>query len=266
MAERKGTRTVLLVLNTVGLIGTLVVNALANILPLNGRNTGEISDSIPNLFVPSGSTFAVWGVIYVLLVVALVYQMMHLKKFGQPDPIESLGLWFFISCLANGAWIFTWHWQLLELSLLVMLILLVTLIVMHTKVRRFDTPLGFRVGIMLPISVYLGWITVATIANVTALAVVSDWGRFGLSEVFWTVSVMVVAILINLLAIIIRGDIWFAFVGAWALYGIYSKRSAEQVEPVPMVIWTALVGVILILLVILIHLVVKGKRVARGEG
>ena len=265
MEEKSRVRGLLVLLNTVGLIGTLIVNALANALPLNGRNTGEISDSIPNLFVPSGTTFAIWGVIYALLIVLVIYQAVSLKKKFEEDPIQALGLWFFLSCLANGAWIFTWHWQLQLPSLLVMLILLASLIVMHTKIRKTDMPVGYRVGIMLPISVYLGWITVATIANVTSVAVVLGWNRFGLSEVFWTVLVIIVAVIINLLAIILRGDIWFAFVGAWALFGIYTKRTQPVFEPVQPVIISALVGIILIGVAIVVHLVIKGRRVARGE-
>lgn len=255
----------LVILKTIGLIATLVVNALANALPLNGRNTGEISDSIPNLFVPSGTTFAIWGVIYILIIVLVVYQIGKRNKTAFPDPIEALGIWFFISCLANGAWIFAWHWQLQIPSLIIMLLLLVSLIVMHIKSREVDAPLGYRIAIMLPISVYLGWITVATIANVTSVLVVLDWNRFGLSEVFWTVFVIIAAIIINLLAIIIKGDLWFSLVGVWALYGIYTKRTMAEFDPVPAVEYATLVGMGLIGMAILVHLVVKGRRVARGE-
>lgn len=264
MEEKKRFKRLLVIVNMLGLGGTLVVNALANALPLNGRNTGEISDSIPNLFVPSGTTFAIWGVIYALLILLVVYQAASMKKQFKPDPIVSLGVWFFLSCLANGAWIFMWHWQFQILSIVVMLVLLLSLVIMYTKSRDLDAPLGYRIGIMLPISVYLGWITVATIANVTSVLVVFGWNRFGLSEVFWTVAVIIVAIIINLLAIIIKGDIWFAFVGMWALYGIYTKRSMPQFEPVLPVVYAALVGMVLLGLAVIVHLVIKGRRVARS--
>jgi hypothetical protein len=265
MEGKSRSGSLLVILNTIGLIGTLVVNALANALPLNGRNTGEISDSIPNLFVPSGTTFAIWGVIYVLLIVLVVYQIGQRNKTAFPDPIEALGIWFFISCLANGAWIFAWHWQLQILSVLIMLVLLISLMVMHIRSREPEAPLGYRIAIMLPISVYFGWITVATIANVTSVLVVLDWNRFGLSQVFWTVAVIVVAIVINLLIVIIKGDPWFALVGIWALYGIYTKRTMAEFDPVPAVEYATLVGMGLIGMAILIHLFVKGRKVARGE-
>lgn len=262
--ERNAKRKLLVALNTVGLIAVLVINALANALPLNGRNTGEISDSIPNLFVPDGTTFAIWGLIYALLIVFVVYQIAQVRKEpGKEDPIERIGIWFFVSCVANSLWIFAWHWQLQILSLLLILVMLGSLIVMHTRTRLEDASLGFRVAVALPVSVYLGWITVATIANVTSVLVVYGWNRFGLSEVFWTVLVMAVAIVINVLAVVLRGDIWFAFVGIWALFGIYRKRTMPQFEPVPPVVTAAIVGIVVIGLAVVIHLVVKGKRVTR---
>jgi hypothetical protein len=266
MEQQQGNKSILVILNTVALVGTLVLNALANALPLNGKNTGEISDSIPNLFVPSGTTFAIWGLIYLLLVYLIVYQWVSLKKNSSTeDPIHSLGMWFFLSCLANAAWIIMWHWQFQLPSLIVMLVLLTSLIVMHTKSRFPNASLGYRIGVMLPLSVYLGWITVATIANITSVLVVLQWGRFGLSEVFWTVAVMIAAIIINLLAVILRGDIWFALVGVWALYGIYSKRIQPEFEAVPAIVYTAIVGMIVVGIAIIIHLIVKGRKVARGE-
>lgn len=264
--EKQKKNKQLVLLNVLGLVGVLVVNTLANALPLNGRNTGELSDSIPNLFVPAGMTFAVWGVIYALLILFIIYQIITVRKEKTvEDPIGQIGGWFFISCLANSLWIFAWHWQSQLPSLVLMLVLLISLIIIHTKVRRPEASLGYRVGVMLPISVYLGWIAVATIANVTSVAVVLEWGRFGLSEVFWTITVLVVAIIINLLAVTARGDIWFALVGVWALYGIYAKRTAPQFEPQPAVAYTALAGGILLLVAIIIHLIVKGRRVARQE-
>ncbi len=266
MEQQEKLKGLLVVCNSVALVGTIVVNAMANALPLNGMNTGAISDSIPNLFVPSGFTFAVWGVIYTLLILLVAYQVVTLKRVkSDTEPVLSLGPWFLISCVANAAWIFMWHWFRMIPSLIVMLILLASLIIMHTRSRNPIASLGYRIGIMLPISVYLGWITIATVANVTAVLVAAGWGRFGLSEEFWTVAVLVVAIIINMLVVIVKGDIWFAFVGIWALYGIYAKRAQPQFEPTPQILYTTLLGMAVIAVVILIHLVVKGRRVARGE-
>lgn len=258
----KGKKGLLVVLNVLGLAITLVMNTLASVLPLNGRDTGAISDSIPNLFVPAGLTFAVWGVIYTLLIVFAVYQVMTVRKdAGEADPIVRLGYWFFLSCIANSLWIVAWHWQFQLFSLVLMLVILASLIAMHTQLRCYKgvRSAGYRFAVMLPISVYLGWITVATVANFTSVAVVLGWGRFGLSEVFWTVLVLVVAIVINVLAVSLKGDVGFALVGIWALYGIYLKRS-ETLPVVQSVVTVALVGMGLIALAIVFQVILRGRK------
>ena len=257
-------RGLLVGLNALGLIITLVMNTLASVLPLNGRDTGSISDSIPNLFVPAGLTFAVWGVIYTLLIVFVVYQLMTVRKnAGQADPVGRLGYWFFISSIANSLWIVAWHWQFQLLSLVLMLVLLTSLIAMHTRLRAYAgiKSTGYRFAVMLPISVYLGWITVATVANFTSVAVVLGWGRFGLSEVFWTLLVMVVAIAINVLAVLLRRDIGFALVGIWALYGIYLKRSTT-LPVVQSIVTLALAGMVLIALAMVYRFIIARKKEA----
>jgi hypothetical protein len=264
--EKNINRPLLVVLNIIGLFATIVVNALANALPLNGRNTGVISDSIPNLFVPAGLTFAIWGLIYGLLILLVVYQAVTLRKASAPsDPIGSLGIWFFISCVANSLWIIAWHWGVMVLSLVLMLVLLLCLIIMHTRIRSHvgspSTP--FKVAVSLPISIYLGWITVATVANATALLVVTGWDRLGMSETFWTVVVMLVAILINMLAVVLKGDIGFALVGLWAMFGIFYKRALSGLEPVEAVTTTAIAGMIVLGVVIIARLVTVARKRAK---
>ena len=259
--DAKGNRTLLVALNTIGLLVTLVMNTLASVLPLNGLDTGTISDSIPNLFVPAGLTFSVWGIIYTLLIIFIVYQIVLVrKKADAHDPIIKIGYWFFISCIANSLWIVAWHWQLQLFSIVMMLVLLGSLIIMHTALRSGnEVPTTNRkIAVYIPISVYLGWITVATIANFTSVLVVLGWNRFGLSEVFWTVLVIIVAIIVNVMAVIIRKDIWFALVGFWAILGIYLKRSSVEVVVQPVVV-VSLVGLVLIALVIVYHLFMQRK-------
>jgi hypothetical protein len=258
----KGKKGQLVVLNVLGLAVTLVMNTLASVLPLNGRDTGAISDSIPNLFVPAGLTFAIWGVIYTLLIVFAMYQVMTVRKdAGEADPVVRIGYWFFLSCIANSLWIVAWHWQFQLMSLILMLVILASLIAMHTQLRSYKgvKSTGYRFAVMLPISVYLGWITVATVANFTSVAVVLGWGRLGLSEEFWTVLVLVVAIVLNVLAVLLKGDIGFALVGIWALYGIYLKRSGS-LPVVQSVVTVALVGMGLIALAVVYQMVAHSRK------
>jgi hypothetical protein len=219
------------ILNLFGFILVIVMNALANALPINGYNTGEISDSYPNLFVPAGFTFGIWGVIYLLLLTFTIYQARNWWKKEKVDLsiIEKIGPWFFISCLANASWILVWHHLLPGIALLVMLVLLGSLLIIYQRLHLTTILPGNRLSywaVHLPFSVYLGWITVATIANVTALLVDLAWSGGPLSEVSWTIIMIATATVIGLLILWRRGDIPFNLVLIWAFYGIFSKQNA----------------------------------------
>jgi len=236
-------------LNLLGFAATLVLNALANILPLNGKQTGELSDSYPNLFVPAGLTFSIWGVIYLLLTAFIVYQLVCVVR-GSRDRgfLDRIGPLFLISSVANSLWIVAWHWQLVPLSLLLMLVLLGSLIAMYLRLEigRGDKERARKLLVELPFSVYLGWITVATIANTTALLVDAGWGGLGLSEVFWAVLVIIAALVITALMLYTRGDVAYALVVLWALLGIYLKRTAVALPTDDGVELAALLGVLLV--------------------
>ncbi|MEJ2740055.1 MAG: hypothetical protein P8105_09565, partial [Dehalococcoidia bacterium] len=210
----------LAVLNLLGFLGVLVVNALANALPINGITTGELSDLYPNLFVPAGLTFSIWGVIYVLLALFIVFQIISvIKRSAQGLAFTGrIGIFFFISCIANMGWIFAWHYRILTLSLVIMLLLLGSLITIYIRLRigRSGASKSERYMVHLPFSVYLGWITIATIANVTALLVDAGWNNFGLSGQFWAVLVIAIGIAITLIVLSIRRDVFYALVVDWA--------------------------------------------------
>ncbi|MEM6264819.1 MAG: hypothetical protein AAGI38_20065, partial [Bacteroidota bacterium] len=164
---------ILQVLNIIGLIGVITVNYLANALPIGGRTTGELSAFYPNLFVPAGITFAIWGVIYLALIGFIIYQAKGLfgSKTG-PGALQRIGIWFFVSCLGNAGWIIAWHNLQIELSLLIMLVILGSLIVIYNRqVKRVPDSTADRWLAQFPFQLYLGWISVATIANATALLV-----------------------------------------------------------------------------------------------
>jgi hypothetical protein len=238
------------ILNLLGFLGTIVVNALANILPINGRTTGELSDLYPNLFVPAGLTFAIWGVIYVLLGIFVAYQLIpsvrrdaHKSQF-----VQRIGPLFFISSLANIGWIFAWQYRIIPLSLVFMLILLGCLLAIYLRlnVGKSEAPRAEKHFVHLPFSVYLGWITIATIANVTALLVDINWNTFGLGEQFWAVAVIVVGIAIALSILFTRRDIYYCLVVDWALLGILLKRlSVTNVADQSAVVIT-IIGLVLV--------------------
>lgn len=239
------------ILNLLGFVGTVVVNALANILPINNRTTGELSDLYPNLFVPAGLTFAIWGLIYVLLAIFVTYQLIpSIRRDAQKVYfVQRIGPLFFISSLANIGWIFAWHYEMVSLSLVMMLILLGCLIAIYLRLNigKSEATKAEKYAVHLPFSVYLGWITIATIANVTALLVNINWNTWGLSEQFWAVAVIIVGIVIALSVLFTRKDIYYCLVVDWALLGILLKRlsvtmadrSVEVVTIVGLVLITA---------------------------
>jgi len=237
------------ILNLIGFLGTVVVNGLANALPLNNKTTGELSDKYPNLFVPAGLTFSIWGVIYILLAIFVIYGLIiSVKNNTQKTAfIENIGILFFISSLANIGWIFAWHYEILPLSLVLMLVILGSLITIYLRLRvgKSDSTLSERYMVHLPFSIYLGWITIATIANITALLVDINWNTFGLGEQFWAVAVITVGIAIALSVLFTRKDIFYCLVVDWALLGILLKRLADS-TPVQSVIIISIIGMVLI--------------------
>lgn len=259
------------ILNIAAFLGTILVNTLANALPINGIGTGELSDLYPNLFVPAGITFAIWGVIYLLLLLFIIIQS---GKNSKPA-VDRIGIYFIISSLANMGWILAWHYRLVAVSLILMLILLGSLLKIYLNLGilkniNTDSSLGtesvfpvtksFKWFISVPFSTYLGWITVATIANVTALLVHIGWNGFSLPDQFWTVFVILTALGITLTMLIIRRDIAFSLVVVWALAGIVMKRLQADPIPVYSVVYAAAISAGIILLTIPAVIYLKRRR------
>jgi hypothetical protein len=238
------------ILNLLGFLGTVIVNALANILPINNIKTGDLSDLYPNLFVPAGLTFAIWGLIYVLLAIFVVYQLLPSvrRDAERIDFVQRIGPLFFVSCLANIGWIFAWHYQIVPLSLVLMLILLGCLLAIYLRlsVGKSEATKAERYFVHLPFSVYLGWITIATIANVTALLIDINWNAWGLGEQFWAVAVIIVGIAIALSILFSRKDIYYCLVVDWALLGILLKRLSNTTAPAQSVVVVTIVGLVLL--------------------
>lgn len=202
----------------------LTLNALANILPINGYNTGQLSDMYPNLFVPAGLTFSIWGLIYIALLLFLYglfrYSTREEKSFFKVSTL------FIVSNILNACWILAWHYKLISLSLIIMIALLATLIKLYLEIKEIR---GLRATVgarfmKFASSLYLGWISLATVANASALLVFFQWNRFGLSEVFWTIVMILVVLFLTITMLIREKDIVFSSVVLWAYYGIILKR------------------------------------------
>lgn len=246
--------------NIIAVILTIIVNGLANILPIGGKYTGELSDAIPNLFVPVGITFAIWGVIYVLIILFAIYLGKDLfKKDKKTKPfLEKISFFFILASIGNIVWIFLWHYQQIALSLLAMILLFVSLLVIYLKLKIGveKVTLNEKLFIHVPISVYLGWITVATIANVTAVLVDIGWDGFGISEQIWTILVIIVAAIITVLMLVTRKDYAYSAVIIWALIGIYLKRTSD--DPFygvqNQIAYTAVISIVIILIIAVVSI------------
>jgi len=208
-----------------GYLAVVTVNALSAILPINGQTPGEISDNLPNLFVPAGFTFSIWGVIYILLGMFVVYSTVQMFKGGDGSTplLEEIGSLFVATCVANIMWIFTWHYNQVFLSLMSMVILFLLLLYTYLQLSHNITQKEFN-WVKIPMSVYFGWITVATIANATAFLVSIGWHGSGIPEDIWTAALLVVATIIALIMLIKNFDIAYSLVIAWALLGITFKH------------------------------------------
>ena len=160
---------------------TLFVNGLANALPLNGMNTGQISDQFKVYFVPAGYVFSIWGLIYLGLIAFAIFQALGSQR--ENPRLRATGWWISLGGVANSAWIFFWHYQLFPLTLVAMLVLLSTLIITYLRlgVARSQVTPAEKWTTHLTFSIYLGWITVATVANVTDVLDYLKWDRFGIA-------------------------------------------------------------------------------------
>jgi translocator protein len=226
----------------IAVVATIVVNALANILPFNGQETGAISDRFAIYFVPAGYVFSIWGLIYLGLIAYAIFQALPAQR--ENPRLRSISGLFLLSSVANIAWIFLWHYEVFAATLPVMLVLLGSLIAIYlrlgtglTQVSRAETWL-----VRVPFSVYLGWITVATVANATQLLYFLGWNGGALGPEVWTVIMLAVAVVLAWLMAITRRDIAYLLVLVWAFIGIASKHAGTPLVSNAAWIATALVA------------------------
>jgi benzodiazapine receptor len=207
-------------LNLIATILVVAVNALANILPINGQSTGAISNKLGVLFTPAGYVFSIWGLIYLLLFVWVLREFpadrRNLPLYKEATPV------YVLSSLLNILWIFSWHYEYFLVSVVVMLGLLFTLIALYHKVRAASF------WDMVPFSIYLGWVSVATIANISYYLVSINWDGFGLPDQVWTLLMLGVATLLAIIFSFKKSDPYFASVFTWAFIGIGVRNATPH--------------------------------------
>lgn len=223
------------------LVVVLVVNTLANTLPINGLTTGEVSDSFPILFVPAGYVFSIWGLIYLALIAFAIYIIT--PKGLANEEIDSIAGWFVAANIFNASWIFLWHYLQFTLTLIPIFGLLISLIAIYLRLEIGKVERSFwqKLLVTTPFSIYLGWATVAVVANVSQVLYSSGWRGEPLSQPVWTVIMIGVASILGVLMIFLRREIAYPLVLVWAFVGIWVKHG-----DVPLVAITALTAAVIL--------------------
>ncbi len=214
--------------NIAAFIITLIVNGLSNTTLIGGKTTAEISNSYPTLITPAGYVFSIWGIIYVLLGIYLVYQALPSQK-NSPFQKQINGL-FILTNVLNVVWLFFWQTEQLPISVGIIVAFLATLIAIYLRLNigKSNVSLKEKLCVHVPFSVYLGWVTIATIANIAVTLVSIGWDGFGLSLQTWAVLVLGVAVLIDIIVIATRKDVAYSLVFIWALAGIAVNQSTNS--------------------------------------
>jgi hypothetical protein len=241
----------LLILNTASLIFALVMNGLSNTGAFNGKTVGEASAELETLFAPAGYAFSIWGVIYILLIMFVGRQWVAWFKHTDDLELKNTGIWFALSNIANGTWIVAWLKGYIGVSVILMLILLISLIALTVKLRLeiWHAPKRVIFFVWWPICIYLGWIIVASVANIAAFLVSINWQGGNLSAEVWTIIIITAAAIIYLLLIYFRNLREAALVGIWALIAI----AVKQWEVQPAIVTAAIAAAALLFIAISIN-------------
>lgn len=231
----------------ISLVIMLGANALAVLLPLNGKTTKELSDAIEIFFVPEGYVFSIWSLIYIALIGYALYQFT--AEANKNEKLQSIGTLFIVNALANAGWIFLWHYEYVATSVVLMLVILCTLIAIYQKldIGRTKVPAKEYWLTHFPFSIYLGWISVATIANVAGALHVHEWGAWGIAPEVWSAIMIIVASVLAVVMLWQRKDMVFTGVVIWALIGIALKFQDVDAVYIPAVVSTTILVVAVLL-------------------
>jgi len=213
-------------------LATITINVLANTLPINGLYTGDISDRFDIYFVPAGYVFSIWGVIYIGWLVYSVFQA--LPSQAENPVLKKIAPWYWISSLGNIAWIFLWHYEVFAFTLLFMVLILASLLVVNRALAGVEGQTKWYVK--LPFSLYLGWISVATIANASQWLFFFDWSGWGIQPATWAVIMLAVASLLGILMAWLENDTFYTLVLIWAFIGITVSQAGASL--VVLAAWT----------------------------
>jgi len=237
---------ILAFISLIAYLAMITINGLANALPLNGQNTGEVSAKYETLFAPAGITFSIWGVIYLLLLGFVIFQIRAAFSSNKAGLVKTRVLVLFIlSCIFNGLWIFTWHYDKLGISVILMLFLFAFLLKIFLDIEAMSSKkTAVQIFVKIPFGIYLGWVSVATVANIAAWLVSLGWTGAFFSPEIWTVIMISIATVLGLLMLFTRNNFAYALVIIWALLGILIKNN-HRALPIPSIHISTLAGIVI---------------------
>lgn len=225
------------ILNGIAFGLTVFINYLSNTGAMDGKTIGSISNGIKSLFTPTGYAFSIWGLIYILLLGFSIYQGKSLLiKDKDDDFVNKIGIWFFVSCVSNCCWVFSWIYGYTGISCIFIFLLLYSLlkIIINLNINLHNVNKITFAFLHLPFIIYSGWVTVASVANVSSYLVKINWDGFGVSNETWTIVMIFISAIINLYIVVKRKMYVFSLVGAWALtaIGIANSGKGNAIEPI----------------------------------
>ncbi|WP_291910369.1 hypothetical protein [Chitinophaga sp. CB10] len=253
------------VFNSISFVIMIVANILAVKIPINGVSTGEVADRFPSLFAPAGFTFGIWGLIYSGLLAFTICQQILAFTGSREEQLrhhmQRMKHWYILSCILNAGWLFAWHYELIPLALLIICLLLLCLLHIHRNFSIYNpaATLHEKLFIQAPFSIYLGWITVATLANLAACFAYAGWLVSHQAQVRLAIVLIGIASLVSMYMILYRNNILHALVSVWAFYGILYKRQTEGLTDEYRIIYACIMGIGLIAVTISWHLISKQK-------
>lgn len=239
------------ILNLIILVLVIFWNYWVNAQGLNGNTVSSLSAEYENLFTPEGYAFSIWGLIFLALFAQGIFFISRaFSPTKDSDFLSQIGPYLIMANIGNGLWLYFWLMEYTSLSVIVMLGIMTSLVIviLNTNMERWHAPRPIIFWLWWPIALYSGWIAVATIANISAYLAKIGWNG-GVSEITWTVIMIVIAVLLNLFMIISRNLREFAAVGVWALIAI----SVRHWESIPALQWTALIGAIVLFVAMSYH-------------
>lgn len=208
------------------LIATLIINALGATGFFNGLSQKEISDRYITLITPSPSTFSIWSVIYLLLIVSIVVMIVKKEDTYYQRTIDEISVLFRFSCLLNIAWIIAFSYLQIALSTLFILGFVITLSIISLRLRKIHK--SNRILLPLTFGLYTGWLFIATVVNFSAALVKLEWNGFGIGDEIWAIITLITAVLLVFFVTKSNRNAAFPLPIAWAYLGIYQFLKAPE--------------------------------------